>query len=195
MAGDWELLSGLILSESEAALATIEENHRPQPPAGAGQTEPQAAAYPSRPFASATGYVVEDPARLTVALLLSRLARHTRNIQKNPAVSLLVVESSKAPVHERMRATLAGSVVPVESKAAFEPLKKAYLAKFPRSEIFFTLPDFSFYRLEPMEIHWIGGFGRAGTYHFQAGKWQPSQGPDRPPVSQPRAGGAGQPAP
>lgn len=152
MESDWKLLLGLINSSSEAALATLEEGF---------------------PYASATGYIVENETRLTVAVLLSRLARHTKNISKNPAVSLLVVESKpQAPVHEKMRATLLGQAIPVQDQAAFEPLKRAYLKKFPRSEIFFTLPDFAFYRIEPEEIHWIAGFGKAQTFVFRSGKWE-----------------------
>ncbi len=171
MASDWELLSGLINSSSEAALATLEDGW-PRPPAGASLSKPQAAACQSWPYASATGYIVENE-RLTVAVFLSRLARHTKNILKNPAVSLLVMESkAKAPVHEKMRATLRGQAFPVQEKEVFGRLKLAYLEKFPKAGIFFTLPDFAFYRIEPQEIHWIAGFGKACTFVFKDGKWR-----------------------
>lgn len=157
VAGDWDVLSGLVKSSHEAALATLE--------AGASGAV--------GPYASATGYIVEDEARLTVDIFLSRLARHTKNIIKNPSVSLLVMESKpEAPIHEKMRATLMGQAVPVQEKETFTRLKQAYLKKFPRAEVFFTLPDFTFYRIEPVEIHWIAGFGKAGTLFFKEGKWQ-----------------------
>ena len=149
------------------------EESWPLPPAGASPVEPQAAACPSWPYASATGYILEDTERLTVDIFLSRLARHTRNIQKNPAVSLLVVEAkSQAPIHEKMRATLLGRTVMVKDADDFNRLKGMYLKKFPKAELFFSLPDFAFYRIEPREIHWIAGFGKAGTFVFDGGKWQ-----------------------
>jgi len=173
VANDWQLLSGLIKSSHEAALATLEDDWPRRPPAGASLSKPQAAACQSWPYASATGYILDDEKRLAVDILLSRLARHTKNILKNPAVSLLVVESkAKAPVHEKMRATLRGQAFPVQEKEAFERLKLAYLEKFPKAEIFFTLPDFAFYRIEPQEIHWIAGFGKACTFVFRDGKWR-----------------------
>ena len=46
----------------------------------------------------------------------------------------------------------------------FASLKEEYLKVFPRSDMFFQLPDFRFYEVTAVEIHWIGGFGKAGTF-------------------------------
>lgn len=159
MGRDLELLSKLIKSSSEAALGTLEED-----PSGAA----------ARPYLSATGYVVEDEEKLSVAVFLSKLARHTRNIQKNPCVSLLVVEAgTREPIHQRARATLIGKAVRIRDEENPGGLKREYLKRFPKAEIFFSLADFSFYRIEPSEIHWIAGFGKAGTFVFSGGVWQP----------------------
>ena len=158
MGRDLELLSKLIKSSSEAALGTLEED-------SSGTV--------ARPYLSATGYVVEDEEKLSVAVFLSKLARHTRNIQKNPRVSLLVVETGRDPVHQRARATLMGKAVMVRDEEAAGHLKREYLKRFPKAEIFFSLADFSFYRIEPSEIHWIAGFGKAGTFVFSGEIWQP----------------------
>lgn len=158
MGRDFELLSELVKSSSEAALGTLEEKS-----SGA-----------SWPYISGTGYVVEDEARLSAAVFLSRLARHTRNLQKNPRVSLLIIETgTRAPIHERARATLIGQAELIRDEKVSGNLKKEYLKRFPKAEIFFSLPDFAFYRIEPVEIHWIGGFGKAGTFIFEQGQWQP----------------------
>ena len=140
----------ILEAESEAALASLEDG---------------------APFTSAVGYLYEKPLREKSAgqiyLLLSDLARHTKNIKKNPNVSLLVVSREKsAPIHEKERMTLQGKIAAVADKEKQTGLKTAYLKIFPRAEIFFTLPDFRFYQLAVSEIHWIGGFGRAERWEF-----------------------------
>ena len=136
----------LIQSGHEASLGTIEDG---------------------RPYVSAVGYVYghSKSAKFgSVFILISDLARHSKNIQKNPAVSLLIVESSvNSPIHERRRATVLGSAKRVEDKENFLSLKQKYLEHFPKASLFFTLPDFRFYEIAIDEIHWIGGFGKAET--------------------------------
>lgn len=152
MTEEWPVVETLIRESSEAALATLEQGH---------------------PYVSAVGYVLADEMPLTLAVLLSRLARHTRNLEKNPAVSLLIQEEDKTvPVHERMRASLMGEAVPVQAKDRLLDLKERYVTRFPNSEIFFSLPDFLFYVVQPREIHWIGGFGRAHTFRLASGQWE-----------------------
>ncbi len=140
----------ILAAESEAALATLET---------------------SAPFTSAVGYIYERPGSEKspgcVYLLLSDLARHTKNLQKNPKASLLVISREKnVPVHEKERMTLQGAVALVADKEKHAALKSEYLKIFPRAEIFFSLPDFRFYKLSVTEIHWIGGFGRAERWEF-----------------------------
>ena len=121
-----------------------------------------------KPFVSATGFIYESSGQSkygALYILASDLARHSRNIQKNPNVSLLILEPNpNAPIHERKRVTVQGKTERVEDKGRFPELKAIYLKYFPKSEIFFTLPDFRFYRIEILELHWIGGFGKAETF-------------------------------
>ena len=137
----------LLDSTNEASLGTLEEGH---------------------PFVSATGFIFEKgetgllPGK--IYMLLSELARHTRNIKLYPRISLLIVQQDPSlAVHEKKRMTLQGTVSTVTEEAEHERLRNTYLEVFPRSQVFFTLPDFCFYALEPEEIHWIAGFGKAGT--------------------------------
>ncbi len=146
----FESVRELIRESSEAALGTVEG---------------------SQPFVSAVGFVSQQSEDIILDLLLSDLSRHTRNLQKNPSVSLLVVEEGKTiPVHEKVRATLLGKAELVKNQEKFQQLKKIYLKQFPKSEIFFSLPDFRFYEIKPQEIHWIGGFGKAQTFILAADK-------------------------
>ena len=120
------------------------------------------------PYVSACGYLYESPKRAgesgTLYLLLSDLARHSKNIVKNSIVSLLIVENnSNLPIHEKKRVTVKGKALLLQDSGKRESLKARYLESFPRSEIFFSLPDFRFYEVMIEEIHWIGGFGKAAT--------------------------------
>ena len=152
MSEEWTSVKRLILHSSEAALGTLEDEG---------------------PFVSGAGYAVEEDENIKVALLLSDLSRHTRNIVKRPRVSLLVVESkADTPIHEKQRATLLGEAKRIEDQKKFDRLKQSYLKRFPKSEIFFSLPDFRFYEVQPEEIHWIGGFGKAKTFVFKEGAWR-----------------------
>ncbi|MBI4550299.1 MAG: pyridoxamine 5'-phosphate oxidase family protein [Candidatus Omnitrophica bacterium] len=152
MSEGWQGLLGLVASCREASLATLEEK---------------------RPYVSVTGYVLSQPDDLRVAVLLSSLARHTRNIRNRPDVSLLIVEEAQnLPVHEKSRITLMGAAAAVEDAARTAQLKDAYLDRFPRAQSFFSLPDFRFYEIVPDEIHWIGGFGKAGTWVRRENGWQ-----------------------
>ncbi|MBI3306588.1 MAG: pyridoxamine 5'-phosphate oxidase family protein [Candidatus Omnitrophica bacterium] len=141
----------LLLQVHEGALGTVEDG---------------------KPFVSATGFLYtsegvrfNSPPGRSIHLLLSDLSRHSKNLAKCPEASLLVVENSPGiPIHEKKRVSLQGKVERVESKEMSVSLKDQYLKIFPRSEIFFTLPDFRFYELKISQIHWIGGFGKAATW-------------------------------
>lgn len=146
-----EAVSSLLQSSHDGALATVDEK-------GA--------------FASAVGFwfsrqesTESKPVPGKVYLLLSDLARHSRNLKRSVRTSLLVIEErSDIPMHEKKRITLNGEVRLVSDKETFDALKKRYLEKYPKSEIFFMLPDFRFYELVIDEVHWIGGFGKAETW-------------------------------
>ncbi len=137
----------LLISSHEGALGTIEKG---------------------TPFVSAAGFLYETPEGEKdfgkLYFLLSDLSRHSKNLQKNAAASLLVVEKGTAPIHERKRLSLQGLIQTIKNETRSETLKDRYLTVFPRSEIFFTLADFHFYEMEITELHWIGGFGKAANF-------------------------------
>lgn len=118
------------------------------------------------PFVSAVGFVFEKREEKFggIYMFLSDLARHTKNLKSNAQASLLVVsESPYQAIHEKKRLTLSGEVKRLEDLKAAQRLQEKYLRVFPRSKIFFELPDFRFYEFVPKEIHWIGGFGKASV--------------------------------
>ena len=138
----------LLENAHEGALATLEE---------------------TRPFVSAVSFIYDPTIKSgaqwgKVQLFLSGLARHTRNLQKNPNVSLLVTEAGSAPANERKRLTLQGTIRRAQDEAAFHEFKMRYVRIFPTSEKLFGFSDFQLFEIEISEIHWIAGFGKIETF-------------------------------
>jgi putative heme iron utilization protein len=89
-------------------------------------------------------------------LLLSDLARATRNLKADPRVSLLAVspESGRDPL-DSPRLTLLGRV-----EATKDPrIRQRFLARHPESSLYADFQDFHFYRIAIERAHFIGGFG------------------------------------
>lgn len=105
------------------------------------------------PFGSLAPYVLDHAARPVI--LISRLAEHTRNIDADPRVSLLVHEPAGDP-QAAARITLIGDAVPLDDPAA---IRLRYVRFFPEAERLLALGDFSFYAITPRTIRFIGGFG------------------------------------
>ncbi len=142
-----ESVKALLLKESEASLGTLEK---------------------SSPFVSLTAYLVEaekGEGLGSLYLLLSDLARHTKNLHENGSVSLLVTQTKpEVPVLERERVTILGEIETVEEGGEKKRLREKYLKRFPWGAMLLALPDFRFYRIRPREVHWIGGFGRVRSW-------------------------------
>ena len=122
-----------------------------------------------KPFVSAVSYLYEvnpgDPTKPgKVCLLLSELARHTRNFQKNPNVSLFILENNSAPVYERKRVTIQGTIHYVKDEERYKNFKIKYLQIFPSAEPLFTFQDFRFFEINIADLHLIGGFGKVDTF-------------------------------
>jgi len=111
------------------------------------------------PFAS---YVVIAPASdLAPLLLLSRLAVHTRNLERDPRASLLFVREPD-PGSESMtavRLTLIGRA----TKDADPGLLRHYVDRHPDAGRYAGFGDFSIYRFETNAGHLVAGFGRIVT--------------------------------
>lgn len=93
----------------------------------------------------------------TPILLISRLAEHTKNILKQPRVSLLC--DGTAGLAEPLtgpRVTLLGHAEKTED----ERLKARYLARHPTAEMYAGFADFAFYRITVERAHIVAGFGK-----------------------------------
>lgn len=134
-------LKSLLATQPVAALATL---HR------------------GAPAVSMVPYAVLPGGRF--AIHVSRLASHTADMLRDPAVALLVT----APLHEGAsplalpRVSIQGQARPCPREAPeYAPAQAAYLARLPDSAELFGFADFSLFLIEPRGVRFVAGFGRA----------------------------------
>lgn len=109
--------------------------------------------FSGHPFGSITPYILDQEARPII--LISTLAEHTKNIENDSRVSLLVHEAGDN-VQVEARITVLGNCARMRDQ---EQVKTRYLRYFPNASGYFDTHDFFFYRIEPIMIRYIGGFG------------------------------------
>lgn len=112
------------------------------------------------PFASLTNVATDvDGAPL---ILVSRLATHTANLERDGRASVLLAETGKGDALAHPRLTVLGTFKPVSRDHADEPrLRRRFLARHPKSELYAGFADFAFWRMEAVSAHLNGGFARA----------------------------------
>ena len=122
------------------------------------------------PMASMVSYAVTP--NLDILMFLSRLARHTRNLDDNPVASLVVSGPDRPDVADPQtlpRVSVQGSVVPIPREdPEFESAWNTYVGRFPAAAPRLGLGDFNIYRLVPSEARYVGGFGAARTIKSDA---------------------------
>jgi len=115
---------------------------------------------PGYPFASIVPMGFDDFNR--PILLLSRLAQHTRNIIENAKVSLFLSDAhlcSDKDVQTCSRITLLAGVKRLDIDADASTVQR-YCRFYPQAESYYKDLDFDFYRLEPVKVRFIAGFGQ-----------------------------------
>lgn len=107
------------------------------------------------PFGSITPYLVDHDGSLVI--LISTLAEHTKNIVHDPRVSLITHDQNDQRIQTQGRVTAVGNAEPELDR---EQTGQRYLRYFPEAQAYLAMHDFSFYRIRPVAIRYIGGFGR-----------------------------------
>jgi putative heme iron utilization protein len=107
------------------------------------------------PFGSIMSYLVDHDGSLLI--LLSTLAEHTRNIRHDARVSLITHSQNDLNIQSQGRVTVVGVAQPAGDNPR---LAVRYLRYFPEAETCLTMRDFSFYRIVPQTLRYIGGFGK-----------------------------------
>ena len=115
---------------------------------------------PGFPFGSVMPYGLDDIGH--PVFLISTMAMHTQNLQANPHASLLVTQpdASGDPLGAS-RVTLLGNVLPVPETGVAEA-RTLYLARYANSKHWVDFEDFSFYRMDVVDVYYVGGFGVMG---------------------------------
>jgi putative heme iron utilization protein len=90
------------------------------------------------------------------------MAMHTQNLQADPRASLLLTqpEAGVDPLGAS-RVTLVGNVLPVP-EAEIAAARELYLTRYANSKYWVDFEDFSFYRMEMVDVYYVGGFGVMG---------------------------------
>lgn len=106
------------------------------------------------PYGSYTTFALHrgDP-----VFLVSTMAAHTKNLQREPKASLLVHESVADDPLANGRVTLVGPCTKLEEPGA---AREAFLAAHPGAAYYADFKDFGFYRLDVQSVRYIGGYGR-----------------------------------
>jgi len=112
------------------------------------------------PLATRTG-VAPDMDGAPV-FLTSTLSAHTQALLGDARCSILLGEPGKGDPLAHPRITVSGRARRIAGDdPARERLKRRYLARHPKAELYVDFPDFSFWRLEVARASLNGGFGRA----------------------------------
>jgi putative heme iron utilization protein len=133
--------TGLLRTTRAGSLATIDRNT-------------------GHPFASLVNVATDVDG--SPVILVSRLATHTANLEVDGRASLLLASTGKGDPLAHPRLTLLGTFAQVARDDRQEPrVRRRFLARHPKSELYAGFADFSFWRLDTVSAHLNGGFARA----------------------------------
>src|ERR1700751_2679339 len=112
------------------------------------------------PFGSVMPYGLDDHGR--PIFLISTMAMHTQNLQADPRASLLVTQADASgdPLGAS-RVTLIGNTLTIP-KPEVPEARRLYLARYANSQYWVDFDDFSFYRMDVVDVYYVGGFGVMG---------------------------------
>ena len=115
---------------------------------------------PGFPFGSVMPYGSDSHGR--PIFLISTMAMHTQNLIADSRASLLVTqEDSDGEPLGASRVTLLGNVLPIPEAEVTEA-RGIYLARHANSKYWVDFEDFSFYRMNVVDVYYVGGFGVMG---------------------------------
>ena len=103
--------------------------------------------------------------------LVSTMAEHTRNLQRDPRASLLLAEGGSEDPLANGRVTLLGLCTRVEGDDG--TARAAFLATHPNAAYYVDFGDFAFWKLRVESIRYIGGYGRMSW--VEAADWHAAE--------------------
>jgi heme iron utilization protein len=115
---------------------------------------------PGFPFGSVMPYGLDAQGR--PIFLISTMAMHTQNLLSDPRASLLVTQADgEGDPLGASRVTLIGNVQTIP-QAEIAEARKLYLERYANSKYWVDFQDFSFYRMDVVDVYYVGGFGVMG---------------------------------
>ena len=112
--------------------------------------------HPGHPFASVMPYALDGSGRPLI--LVSTMAMHTQNLLEDARASLLIIQPdwSGDPLAAG-RLTLMGQGRRIDATEVSDA-RSAYLTRHQRAGYWVDFDDFGFWRLEIMDVYFVGGF-------------------------------------
>jgi putative heme iron utilization protein len=136
-----DLAKNLLRSVRAGTLATIDRNT-------------------GHPFASLVNIATDADG--SPLILTSRLSTHTANLEVDGRSSILLAETGKGDPLAHPRLTVLGAMARIARDSADEArVRRRFLARHPKSELYAGFGDFAFWRMEVVSAHLNGGFARA----------------------------------
>lgn len=112
------------------------------------------------PFASLVNVATDVDG--SPVILTSRLSTHTANLEADGRASVLLAETGKGDPLAHPRLTVLGVFARVEKENGDDArVRRRFLARHPKSELYAGFGDFSFWRMQVASAHLNGGFARA----------------------------------
>jgi len=120
---------------------------------------------PGFPFGSLMPYALDHAGR--PIFFISNMAMHTQNLKTDPRCSLFVGQATAdSDPLGAARATIIGKAEPVPDQDVVS-VREIYLSRHENSRYWVDFPDFSFFRLQPVDLYYVGGFGVMGWVEAQ----------------------------
>ena len=95
-------------------------------------------------------------------ILTSRLSTHTANLEADGRASVLLAETGKGDPLAHPRLTVLGAFAPLARESADDArVRRRFLARHPKAELYAGFGDFAFWRMAVAAAHLNGGFARA----------------------------------
>ncbi|MFL5158148.1 MAG: HugZ family protein, partial [Microvirga sp.] len=95
-------------------------------------------------------------------ILTSRLSTHTANLEHDGRASTLLAETGKGDPLAHPRLSVLGAFAQIARDGAEHArVRRRFLARHPKSELYVDFGDFSFWRMTVASAHLNGGFARA----------------------------------
>lgn len=116
--------------------------------------------HPGFPFGSLMPFALDSSGR--PIFLISNMAMHTQNLKTDSRCSLFVGQAgADGDALGAARATLVGNAEPVPQNDV-TGVREKYLDRHKNSQYWVDFSDFSFFRLQPIDLYYVGGFGVMG---------------------------------